>query len=403
MKKIVFLNGLAKGEEIYAVLYVEQKSGFLSCMLNVFNAKKESEFCLVVTDGRGVSHYEYFADDTRIFKINKDFLLDGEVLAELFVDGELRLMGRSGGSCEKQAGTQEDYLCETKETEPMGKGLSGAQEDADILCFGEEASVGKEDDFTTQAKYYIDLIKKIQDRERKEAECDDSIFKPDYVLGKDNVLGDSTSVSEFVRANIDEGGIGDDGLNTEKQADKSQLDSNRSFQQEFANYSEKLATKNSPSNDEQGKVDLLDNRSGIGEAQEKADENKWEDVAKQNKFKDIPQNTHTFYFKIAPIFEFLFEVAEREVLLSKRFKSAEFRKLRVGSEIYVLGKLYDNASEGLGSLPSVVVLGRPALKYRFVHTLGQRSVFLPNIECDEFGFEMLFCSSSCGSACLPRS
>ena len=129
----------------------------------------------------------------------------------------------------------------------------------------------------------------------------------------------------------------------------------------------------------------------------------------------IKQNEFEFYFKIASCFELLFEEGLPEPSLTRRFINSDFRKLVLGEQIYILGKLFDRDEEtpikedtslldaqkfanNSLKLPKVIVLGRPALKYKFVQALGKNSEFLANVECDEFGFELLFCDAQTGGA-----
>ena len=89
MNKVIFLNSFNSKDDTYAVLYLEQKAGYSSCMLNIFGAEQDSEFCLVLTDRVGNTHFENFTDETWMFRVNADFDPSGEVLGELFINGSL--------------------------------------------------------------------------------------------------------------------------------------------------------------------------------------------------------------------------------------------------------------------------------------------------------------------------
>lgn len=99
----------------------------------------------------------------------------------------------------------------------------------------------------------------------------------------------------------------------------------------------------------------------------------------------------TFFDKIRDDFDFLYSVGEADYLLSKKFKNSIWRRVNIGEEIYILGKIFAGRVTESNEHPSFVALAVPTTKESATinKPLGEGAKFYHANIYDTFGFCVL--------------
>lgn len=137
-RAIIILEPTMHGGEEHACLYLERSVMGIVSLLNMFNMARDREYKLMLVDDDGGIITETISDNYKMFRLPKNFSLNGEMYAELYEGECLLLAGRRNLEREKidycstywENGDEEeknDYLCNPQSENCQEIGL-GARE-----------------------------------------------------------------------------------------------------------------------------------------------------------------------------------------------------------------------------------------------------------------------------------
>ena len=106
----------------------------------------------------------------------------------------------------------------------------------------------------------------------------------------------------------------------------------------------------------------------------------------------------TFFDKIKEDFNFLYSVGEEDYLLTRKFKNSVWRKVVIGEEVYILGKIYAGRVIDSGETPSFVAIAVPTTLEgaNLNNPLGSQAKFYHANIYDSFGFSILIENAESG-------
>lgn len=123
-------------------------------------------------------------------------------------------------------------------------------------------------------------------------------------------------------------------------------------------------------------------------------------ISRAQKLYSKERPSASFKDKIGEDFDLLYSAGTDDFLLAKKFKNSAWRRVDVGDEVYILGKIYAGKSLVGEDNPSFVAIAIPTTKERAESEkeLGEMAKFYHANIYDNFGFLVLVQNAETGRA-----
>lgn len=145
---------------------------------------------------------------------------------------------------------------------------------------------------------------------------------------------------------------------------------------------------------------IIDTKINLEKSQDEYEKEAKDIIEKAKMMYNRPEEKQqNFYSKIGSDFDFMFSSGEEDYLLSKKFKNSVWRKVKVASETYILGKIYAGKSVVGVEDPTFLALAIPTTKEvaSSQKILGEHAKFYHANIYDSFGFLVLVENAETGA------